>query len=182
MFLYSKMNINRSWTPSNTEQSLCRPLVFNQSATNMQSSPLISSKFVSAISGNLSTHVESGRLVTWNRGLRSNSPPHMSGDQMPSLPGRKRPQMPGVCPGLGGGGGRRCWSLDFTGALWIGIFRKQLNLAIQTYFEVFKRRTKRQLFVYSRSGFFVLSCFFNAFEEGSRSYYQEPITRSLQLP
>ena len=39
------------------------------------------------------------RLVTWNRGMRSHSPPIMNGDQMPSLPDRKRRQMPGVCPG-----------------------------------------------------------------------------------
>ena len=32
------------------EQSLCRHLVFNQSATNMQFFPLNSSKFVSAVS------------------------------------------------------------------------------------------------------------------------------------
>ena len=34
----------------------------------------------------------------------------MSGDQMPSLPGRKRRQMPGVCPG-------GCWSFHLTGTL-----------------------------------------------------------------
>ena len=37
-------------TPSNTEQSLCRPLVFNQSATNTQSFPVNSLMFVSVVS------------------------------------------------------------------------------------------------------------------------------------
>ena len=59
---FHKLNINRPLTLSNAEQSLCRPLVFNHSATNMQSFPLNSSKFVSAVSG------KSARLITWNRG------------------------------------------------------------------------------------------------------------------
>ena len=49
----------------------------------------------------------------------------MSGDQIPSLPGKKRRQMPGVCQLEVGGGG--CWSFDLTGTLitsmitdWIG--------------------------------------------------------------
>ena len=40
---------NRFQTPSNTEQSLCRPLVFNQSATNIHFFLLNSSKLVSAV-------------------------------------------------------------------------------------------------------------------------------------
>ena len=50
----------------------------------------------------LSTQVESAELVTWNQGYWSNSPPPVSGDQMPSLPGRKRRKMPRVSPGRGG--------------------------------------------------------------------------------
>ena len=99
---------NRFQTPSNTEQSLCRPLVFNQSATNMHFFLLNSSKLVSA-------YVESVQLVTWHRGYWSNSPPPVSGDQMPSLLGRKRHPMPGVRRGGGGGG---CWSFDLTGTLF----------------------------------------------------------------
>ena len=51
---------------------------------------------------------------TWNRGCSSNSPPLKHGDQIPhpledsdnqipASPGRQRCQMPGVCPGGGGG-------------------------------------------------------------------------------
>ena len=51
---------------------------------------------------------------TWHRGCSSNSPPLKHGDQIahpledsdnqiPSSPGRQRCQMPGVCPGGGGG-------------------------------------------------------------------------------
>ena len=51
---------------------------------------------------------------TWNRGCSSNSPPLTHGDQIPhpledspnqipSSPARQRCQMPGVCPGGGGG-------------------------------------------------------------------------------
>ena len=32
--LHAKDNINGSWIPSNTEKSLCKPLLFSQSATN----------------------------------------------------------------------------------------------------------------------------------------------------
>ena len=65
---------------SNTEHSLCRPLVFNQSATNTQSFPLNSSKF--AVCGKLrdcftrytnpqerTTKISAMiYLVTWHRG------------------------------------------------------------------------------------------------------------------
>ena len=43
------LNIDRCIIPSNTEQSLCRPLLFNQSATIAVSLPLNASKFVSAM-------------------------------------------------------------------------------------------------------------------------------------
>ena len=33
----------------------------------------------------------------------------MSGDQIPSHPGKKRHQMPGVCPGVGEGGMLKLW-------------------------------------------------------------------------
>lgn len=48
--------------PSNMEQILCKPLVFNQSA--MKSFSLNSSKFVSPILIILSTQVESARDLT----------------------------------------------------------------------------------------------------------------------
>ena len=43
----------------------------------------------------LSTHAQSARLITGNQGWRSNSPPPppLSGNQIHSLPGRKRHQM-----------------------------------------------------------------------------------------
>ena len=40
----------------------------------------------------------------------------MSSDQIPSLPGKKRRQMPGVCPG-------GCWSFDLTDTLNVDIGR-----------------------------------------------------------
>ena len=76
---------------------LWRPLVFKHSTTNMQSFPLNSSKIST-------THNMKSRLAI-------KFPTPMSGDQMPSLLGRKRHQMPGVC--LGGGGG--CWGFNLTG-------------------------------------------------------------------
>ena len=76
------------------EQSLCRALVFNHSATNMQSFLLNSSKFISAVSG--SQRDSQHKIEVSNQILH----PPMSSDQMPSLPGKKRRQM----PGRGGGG------------------------------------------------------------------------------
>ena len=65
------------------------------------------------------------RDFTWNRDYGSNSPPPSHGDQLPhpledsdnqipSFPGRKRCQIPGVC--LEGG----CWSFDLTDTLPCG--------------------------------------------------------------
>ena len=112
------ININRSLTLSNTEHSLYRPLVFNQSATNTQSFPLNSSKFdvsaLSAVSTMIYQSTWTARLEIWNRGYRSNSPPPMSGNQIPSLPGRKRRQMPGVCPGGGMLRLRFHWYINFS--------------------------------------------------------------------
>ena len=69
------------------EQSLYRALVFNHSATNMQSFLLNSSKFISAVSG--SQRDSQHKIEVSNQILH----PPMSSDQMPSLPGKKRRQM-----------------------------------------------------------------------------------------
>ena len=55
----------------------------------------------------LATHVESDVSATRNMKsrLEFKFPTPMSGDQIPSLPGRKKRQMRGVCLGRGGGGG-----------------------------------------------------------------------------
>ena len=95
IFIYSK--IIKKWflIPSNTEQSLCRPLVFNQTARNSQSFPLNSSKFVSPWFINPSVN------ITWNRG-------YWSVIKFPPPPA-------GFVQGWGMVGG--CWSFDLTGTL-----------------------------------------------------------------
>ena len=73
----------------------------------------------------IARHVQSGKDFTWNRHYGSNFPPPSHGDQIPhpledsdnqipSSPGRKRCQMPGVCPEGG------CWSFDLTDTLPCG--------------------------------------------------------------
>ena len=82
----------------------------NQLATKVQPFPRKSSNTASPMTAHLT------RDSTRNQGCRSNSPPLTHGDQIPhpledsdnqipSSPGRQRCQMPGVCPGVGGGGG-----------------------------------------------------------------------------
>ena len=80
----------------------------NQLAKKAQSFPQKASNTVSPM---ITRHT---RDFTWNRGCSSNSPPIIHGDQIPhtlegsdyqipSSLGQQRCQMPGVCPGRGGG-------------------------------------------------------------------------------
>ena len=106
-------------------QSLFKPVPRNKLATKAQSFPRKSSNTASPMT------VRHTRDFTWNRGCSSKFPPLTHGDQIPhpledsdnqipSSPGWQRFQMPGVCPGAGGG----CWSFDLTDTL----VRGKLNL------------------------------------------------------
>ena len=81
------IKINRSPTPSNTELSLCRPLVFNQSDTNTQSFPLNSSKFDVPAVSDLSRNMTSRLAI-----------------KFPSSRARKDVKWPGCARGGEGGG------------------------------------------------------------------------------
>ena len=85
-----------------------KPFPRSQYATKAQSFPRKSSNTASPM---IARHAEDFK---GNRGCSSNSPPLKHGDQIPHLledsdnqipfsPGRQRCQMPGVCPGGGGG-------------------------------------------------------------------------------
>ena len=65
LLFHLEYNINGSWIPSNTEQNLCKPLLFSQSAMNRVSFALNAWRLVFAMI--LSPLVESVRVVTWNR-------------------------------------------------------------------------------------------------------------------
>ena len=108
-----------------------KPFPGNQLSTKAQSFPRKSSNTTSLMIALTANHA---RDFTWNQGCSSNSPPLTHGDQIPHLleesdnqipssPVRQRCQMPGVCPGGGGGDVEALiWLIHYLDLYFTGVY------------------------------------------------------------